>query len=335
MTQPKKYLATLLLLLSGVCLLNAQDIHLTQIYAMPTFLNPAFAGSNVCGRFTLSYRDQWKGFDNGYNTKMAGLDHSLGRSMWGLGALVIQDEAGLGLLKTTLVQTSVAYEVRFNKESSLRLALQPGIGMKSIDYSRLTFGDQLYRGGNVSTVEEIPENRTYFDIGSGAIYSYKRYWAGAAVYHLNRPNESFYNSLSGRLPVRYSFHGGGRFDLSPDERDEFQKKFITAVIHYHGQAKFDQVDIGFYFSKTVFTIGAWYRGLPGLKAYNPGYQNHDAMAIIAGLQIKKVRLGYSYDNTISYLAGISRGAHEISLSFQVCTTKYKKRRLALISCPKF
>src|SRR5688572_31854349 len=67
----------------------AQDIHLTQLYAMPTYVNPAFAGSNVCGRFTLSYRDQWKGFDGGYKTKMAGFDHSLGQSAWGIGALVV------------------------------------------------------------------------------------------------------------------------------------------------------------------------------------------------------------------------------------------------------
>jgi type IX secretion system PorP/SprF family membrane protein len=328
--------AHILMLVCVMSLISSgQDIHLTQIYAMPTYLNPAFAGANVCARFTLSYRDQWKGFDGGYKTRMAGFDHSIGTSMWGIGALVAQDEAGLGGLKTTLVQPALSYEVKFDRESSLRLAIQPGIGMKSIDYSKLTFGDQIYRGGNVSTVEDIPTSRTYFDFGMGGIYSYKNYWGGAAVFHLNRPNESLYNSFSGRLPVRYSFHGGARFDLSPDERDMFQKKYITAVMHYHGQAKFDQVDLGFYFSKSVFTIGFWYRGIPGLKSYQPGYQNHDALAILLGLQLKKFRIGYSYDNTISYLAGISRGAHEISLSFQLCTTKHKKRRLALISCPKF
>lgn len=322
-------------LFAMVFTLNAQDIHLTQIYAMPTYLNPAFAGSNVCGRFTLSYRDQWKGFDNGYRTKMAGFDHGIGESTWGIGALVVQDEAGLGILKTTLFRTSLAYEVRFNRESSLRMAVQPGVGFKSIDYSRLTFGDQLYRGGNVVTVEEAPSSKTYFDLGTGMIYSYERFWAGAALFNLNRPNESFYGIPTGRLPVRYSFHGGGKFDLSADEREEFQKKLITAVIHYHGQAKFDQVDLGFYYSRNVFTVGLWYRGIPGLKAYSPGYQNHDAVAVLFGLQLKRIKIGYSYDNTISYLAGISRGAHEVSLSFQVCKPKRKKRRLALISCPKF
>lgn len=329
----KYYFFLPLILITSV--LRSQDIHLTQLYAMPTYVNPAFAGSNVCGRFTISYRNQWKAFDGGYKTKMAGVDHSLGKSNWGIGGLVIQDEAGLTALKTTIFQTSVAYEVRVNKEVSVRMALQPGVGIKSIDYSHLVFGDQIYRGGNVPTVEETTANRTYFDLGTGAIVSYKNYWGGMALFHLNRPNESFYNSLTGRLPVRYSFHGGARFDLSPDEREDFNKKKITAVIHYHGQAKFDQVDLGFYFSKSAFILGFWYRGIPGIKAYKPGYQNHDALAVLVGLQLKKIRVGYSYDNTISYLAGLSQGAHEVSLSFQVCTIKHKKRRLALISCPKF
>jgi type IX secretion system PorP/SprF family membrane protein len=314
---------------------QGQDMHLTQLFTMPTYLNPAFAGSNVCGRFTFNYRDQWNPFDKGYVTKMAGFDHSIGRSPWGIGALVVQDEAGLGGLKTTLIQPALAYEVRFNKEMSLRLAVQPGIGMKSINYTRLTFGDQIFRGGNVPTVEDVPATRTYFDMGTGAIFSYKNHWVGTSLQHLNRPNESLYNSPDGRLPFLYSFHGGSRFDLNPEERDEMQKQYITTVINYHGQAKFDQVDLGVYLTKSFYTVGFWYRGLPGLKAYKPGYPNHDAIAILLGMHFKKIKIGYSYDNTISYLAGISKGAHEISLSFQVCTTKYKKRRLALISCPKF
>src|ERR1044071_2732878 len=136
---------------------------------------------------------------------------------------------------------------------SMRLAVQPGLGMKSIDYTKLTFGDQLYRGGNVATVEEIPNARTYFDFGMGGLFYYKNYWAGTAVYHINRPNESLYNSLNGKLPVRYSFHAGARYDLDRDVREPMQKKYITTVMHYHGQAKFDQVDVGLYYSKSFFT----------------------------------------------------------------------------------
>ena len=38
---------------------NAQDAMFSQFYANPLYLNPAFAGSNVCPRISLNFRDQW------------------------------------------------------------------------------------------------------------------------------------------------------------------------------------------------------------------------------------------------------------------------------------
>src|SRR5688572_3013971 len=107
MKSMRKRLHILLVLCFATITGLAQDIHLTQLYAMPMYLNPAFAGSNVCGRFSFNYRDQWSAFDKGYVTKMAGFDHTLGRSPWGIGALIVQDEAGLGGLRTTLIQPAI------------------------------------------------------------------------------------------------------------------------------------------------------------------------------------------------------------------------------------
>ena len=107
------------------------------------------------------------------------------------------------------------------------------------------------------------------------------------------------------------------------------------MIHYKGQGKFDQLDLGFYFSKNIITLGAWYRGLPGIKNYNAETPNHDAVAFIAGIETKKMKIGYAYDLTVSKLQGISKGAHELTLSFQFCKTNKKRVRRILVSCPKF
>lgn len=330
----KTLLRLFIFCLFSVNLVKGQDIQMTQFYAMPTYLNPAFAGANVCSRVSLMYRDQWRGLD-AYRSKMVGIDHAIGKSNWGIGLLVGQDEAGAGLLKSSMINPAVSYEAHFNRVTSLRLALQPGIGMRSISYDHLTFGDQLYRGGNVATVESVPGSRTFFDLGAGAILSHKIYWAGISLAHLNRPNESLAGHSDSRLPVRFSFHGGAKLDLNREEKDPRYKQFLSPVIHYRAQGKFDQVDAGFYYNKGFFTLGLWYRGLPLIKSYKPGYQNNDALALLAGIQLTKMRVGYSYDNTISNLTGISKGAHEITLSFELCTIKHKKRKMLLISCPKF
>ncbi|MDG1036239.1 MAG: type IX secretion system membrane protein PorP/SprF, partial [Crocinitomicaceae bacterium] len=51
------------ILIAIVCFItsiaNAQDPQFTQFYANPIYLNPAFAGSNVCPRFSMNYRNEW------------------------------------------------------------------------------------------------------------------------------------------------------------------------------------------------------------------------------------------------------------------------------------
>jgi type IX secretion system PorP/SprF family membrane protein len=57
--------------------LNAQDMHFTQFYASPLYLNPAFTGANVCSRATLVYRNQWPGINRAYRSYLFSMDHFL------------------------------------------------------------------------------------------------------------------------------------------------------------------------------------------------------------------------------------------------------------------
>jgi len=120
-----------------------------------------------------------------------------------------------------------------------------------------------------------------------------------------------------------------------EEREDFQKKSITAAFNYRGQKEFDQLDIGFYYTRNIFNIGFWYRGIPGLKAYKPGYSNNDEIAVILGVQTHGMNIGYSYDITISRLYKQSNGAHELTVSYQICHPPKKKKYGLIIPCPKF
>ncbi len=320
----------------GAGFINAQEMHFTQLYSAPVFLNPAFTGANACSRFSMVSRVQWSGMIDPYKTMLISFDHSPYAYPIGLGMIVGVDEAGAGTLRTTVVKPSFAYEARIKKLYHLRLAVQPGIGIKSINFNSLLFGDQIYRGGNgVKTVETPMSSKTYFDFGTGAVFTGSNFWTGLAFSHLNMPDESFLKTTVQRMPIEYRLQAGAKLDLNKGERDPLEKKYFSPVIHYSGQNKFDQVDVGFYYSKQIFTVGLWYRGIPGLKAYKKGYQNNDAIAIIAGIQTTRLKIGYSYDQTISDLATVSKGAHEITLSYQICNPKKRRSRLVLISCPKF
>lgn len=327
----KIYKIVVLVLILQTCFVKGQDMHFTQFYSSPLYLNPAFAGSDVCSRVSLTYRNQWPGIYTTYKSYLLSIDHFFQRSNIGAGLLVANDIAGSGGLRTTLINPMVAYQAKLNTKLVMRLAVQPGVGQRSINFNNLVFGDQIAYG---TTVEQPTQTKTFFDLGAGALFYTTKYWGGLSVYHINRPDESIMGIEGATLPVKYTLHGGAKFILNEDEKDETKTKSISPVLHYRGQKKFDQLDIGAYYSHSIVSFGIWYRGLP-IKHYKPGYRNDDAIALILGLKTKRLNIGYSFDITISKLAGLTRGAHEVTLAYQLCKPNKKKKKKLVVPCPKF
>jgi type IX secretion system PorP/SprF family membrane protein len=312
-----------------------QDMHFTQFYSSSLYLNPAFAGAEVCGRISSTYRNQWPGVARAYRSYLVSGDHYIPKYNLGAGVLFSTDAAGSGDLKTTTISPLVAYETKMTRSMVIRFGVQPGIGIHSISFDKLLFGDQIARGGGVATVENQTQSKTYFDIGAGMLAYSKDFWLGTSFYHLNRPNESLMPGQDSFLPLKYSVHGGYSYFLNEDEKEEFKRKSIVAAFNYRGQKQFDQLDIGAYYMQYVFNLGIWYRGLPFVKAYQPGYSNNDAIALILGFKTERLNIGYSYDFTISKLVGATAGAHEVTLSYQLCKLTKKKKKRLIVPCPKF
>ena len=122
-----KIVRCVLILYLSIGLSVAQDMHFTQFYSSPLYLNPAFTGANVCSRVALTYRNQWPGISTAYKSYLFSADHYLDKYHLGIGLLLGNDEAGTGQLRTTIVVPSVAYEARLNKTIAVRLGVQPGI----------------------------------------------------------------------------------------------------------------------------------------------------------------------------------------------------------------
>ncbi len=315
--------------------LYGQDMHFTQFYSSSLYLNPAFAGAEVCGRVSTSYRNQWPGVSKAFRSFLFSGDHYIPEYHVGVGLLFGTDAAGSGDLKTTLITPLIAYEAKMTRSLIVRFGVQPGIGIHSISFNKLLFGDQIARGGGVATIEDQTRGRTYFDIGAGMLAYTKDFWLGTSLYHLNKPNESLVSSNESILPMRYSVHGGYSYALNEDEKEEFKRRSIAAAFNYRGQGNFDQVDIGAYYMQYVFNLGIWYRGIPFLKSYKPGYSNNDALSLILGFKTERLNIGYSYDFTISKLVSATSGAHEVTLSYQLCKLTKKKKKRIIVPCPKF
>lgn len=329
----RKILLHILFLSSGF--ISAQHFQFSQFYSAQTYLNPAFTGINNCSRLALNYRNQWSKVPGAYTTYQMSYDGPVKSINSGLGCMLFVDNAGPGSLKTVQFNALYAYELHLSKTIAARAGLSAGFSQRSIDYSALTFGDQIARGGAANTVDDISTNKTtYFDMNMGYLVYSSKAWGGLSINHLTRPNQSL-TGASSPLPIEWMFHGGYKFLLKDDASNSKEQHSITAAINFKKELKFNQIDIGAYYTKGYLVLGLWYRGIPAYKPYQ-WYRNNDALIFLVGLSTDKINIGYSFDYTVSKLnIANTSGTHEISLSYPFCGKKKKKKKPILISCPKF
>ncbi len=329
-----KSVLTYLITLCSVCI-HAQHFQFSQFYAAQIYLNPAFTGANSCPRFSLNYRNQWSNIPGTFTTYQVSYDRPLSQINSGIGFSLFSDKAGVGSLKTTQFNLLYAYELKLTKTLFGRAGLSAGFTQRKIDYSKLIFGDQIARGGNVGTVEDVSNIRTvYFDMNMGYLFYTSNAWGGFSLNHLTQPNQSLQGGNS-PLPIQLMFHGGYKFLIEENATNSKDQHSITAAINYKKELKFNQIDLGCYYSKGYLVLGLWYRGIPVYKPFK-WYANNDALLFLIGLSTDKLRIGYSFDYTLSKLTiNNTNGTHEISLTYPLCPKKKKKKRPVLISCPKF
>lgn len=322
-----------------------QDPQLSQFYAAPMYLNPAFAGSALAPRVTLNYRNQWPALSANFVTTIASADTYLPNINSGVGIMVMSDRQ-FSNLRTTDVAGQYAYQLKINEDIRVRAGIQASYVNRSIDYFGLVFGDQLSNRGvsgpSLDPIASTGPRLNYADFSGGLLTYSDKFWGGVSVHHINRPNQSLTGGLE-RLPMRISVQGGIKIPLGAWEignglgRDMGRERSISPTMMFRKQGKFSQLDAGVYLTYDPLTFGLWYRGIP-LKQFQ-GINSHDALVVLVGYRQDNFSVGYSYDATVSGLGMATGGSHEISLSYtfeQLFEPKqrYPKRKKEL-ACPKF
>ncbi len=314
---------------------SAQDPQLSQFYAAPLYLNPALTGNTHQDRIGLNYRLQWPAIGPGYKTYAVTYDHRSPGANSGIGGMVMHDRAGSFGLNFTQAALSYSYEARINRRQAIRGGMRVGYTMRSYDTRNMLFADQVIRDNAPTSIEPaMLGSVSYFDFSTGFLYYSEQFWGGFSINHLNQPQQSLYLEGDAQLPMRTSVHVGYRFAVD-GRQFRHSETTMTLAAHYKAQGKWDQLDLGGYIDYSSITFGLWYRGLPGVKAYQPGYSNDDAVIAMFGYETPyQLRIVYSYDVTVSKLTLKSGGAHEISLIYE-WPRHNKNRKYRAVPCPKF
>lgn len=324
----------MLTLLLGIKRAHAQDPQFGHFYSNAMLYNPAFTGNVDLGQFALSYRNQWPGIPGNFVSYAASYEHYFDKANSGLGVQFMSDRAGSGGMTTNSANLMYSYQIRINRKIALLAGIKGGLHSRFYDFSKFTFADQIARdNAPESTVEGFRERINYPNFGTGMVlYHQQKYWFGMSLDHINQPMNGFEDETS-ILDIRTAIQAGWNFPLNKGYGGHSNSNITLAAL-YKAQRKWDQLDFGMYYRTDPYMFGIWYRGIP-FQSNESSSINADAMMVLMGFKLDRISFAYSYDLTISALAGNTGGSHEISIILEYPKSKKRRRRFFRVPCPKF
>ncbi len=340
-----KALACLLALTIFSLAANAQDYQFTQFFNSPLTLNPALTGKvNGSFRAALNYRNQWfNPSERPFITYAGSFDAPImiNKDALGLGLVIVNDQTNDGLYNNTVIMGSAAYHKALDKKGkhSLSLGVQAGYYQRRLDRNDLRFYNQfqdgVFNGGLPNNEGQIATKDGNFDLqvgllGFNQLSKKVSIYYGGAMFHILQPKEQLLGASEYELKRRYVAHAGAEFAVGKVVR------LIPSLV-FLSQAKENALNLGFSvgfdMTKDVFLhTGAYYRMTDKLDGK---FGASDAGIFYAAFEYKVVRIGFSYDATLSTLKNTPKptGAFEMSLVLMGLPRVVDNK--SLLFCPRF
>lgn len=334
-----KKITLILILQVAFGLLKAQDPHFSQFFMAPSFVNPALVGSSQSDwRIIGNLRQQWGNAGTPFNTQaFAGELKLTGKqnddpndenpNTLAVGSSLMLDQSMNGAFKSTYFLGAISYKAALSNEQSITLGVQGMYGDRSIDFSRLTFGEQFTSGGFDVTLptgeQSLSSIKAFLSLSSGLLYNYHDNMInidlGMAAFHLNNPKQSFLKDPNQIIPKRYMVHGNVEYllsdDLSLNLNACYQQQAVPAYFSIGGA-------LGWNFggeTSSIFYAGGWFR-------------EGDSFYPYLGWAVGSVQVGFNYDITHSKQRLGPSQPKSFEVSF-VIKQKSDPNRKFHVSCP--
>ena len=317
------------IIFSSIFYSYGQDPIFTQFYSNPVYLNPAFTGTNKCPRIVSNYRNQWPGFSGDFITTSITYDQYVDALKGGLGIVLLSDQIAK-TLQSNEASFIYSYHQHLTRKFTINFGMQGTYIQKSVNKNNLTFGDMIHpRRGFVFSSNDILSNPApvnIFDFSAGLLGYTDKFYFGIASHHLTEPEISLMegsasSSNKSILDRRYTIHMGTEISLVSKSIFTEENESLSPSLLFVQQGDFQQLNIGLYYTKGNYVVGAWYR-------------EGDSFIVTLGMDTKVLRIGYSYDLTTSQLGAYSGGSHELSVALKVYCAP-KKKTFRTMSCPSF
>lgn len=305
-------LLCLFLIVSWVKIANSQDFHFSQFYNNQVFLNPAMSGLAFGPRISLHYRNQYPGIgagaESGYTTYAVAYDQHIEKINSGFGVLAMMDRTANGIYNRYNIFLTYAYQIRLSRKLGLKIGVYGGLNSANLDWNKLKFYDQIdpVNGffGNIATTEVPPASlsNNNFDGGFGFLFFNQNFYAGVTMRHLTFQKNFFYNSNNLSLTPLYLGSHAGMIKMF----NKRNKTYLALNLNYAFQYKNHELVPVALFNYELINMGMGFRHT---------FKELESLIFYLGVTKGIVRVNYSYDHTMSNLAGYTGGSHELCFRF--------------------
>lgn len=297
------FLFVLALVLTTTSSYGQQDPQYTHYMYNMNVVNPAYAGSRETLSVGVLYRAQWFQIQGAPRT-ISSIVHSPIGSNLGVGLSMIADE--VGPVKEQNIYADVSYTINTSDTGKLAFGLKGGVTLFNAKISDLLLSDGT-RG-----VDELFANDgkgTFPNLGAGIYYHTDKFYAGLSV-------PSFLETK------HFKDADNTNVDMVASEK---LHAFLTLG---YVMSLSDDID----FKPSIMIKGAPEGSMSGEIAANVlfngnfelglGYRLEDSInGLVSFLVSDDLKMGYSYDYTLSNLGNYSEGTHELFLQYDINMTR--------------
>lgn len=287
----------LVLIGMGMGSVQAQQLFRRSQFMTNSFLsNPAIAGTLPETPVTMTFRNQWTGFDGAPETMTLSGHTSLPNNL-GIGAIVYSDDTG-GAINRTGLEIAGSYTIDLNNYDAVSFGL-------SVMANQWSFDNDL----DVWDVEDPAlqyglEQSLSFDAQFGMMVFGDGYSFGFAIPHLLQSSTGLQaSSMSSvaendnfrhfRFMGQYSFQVNNDFRLEPSGMVRLTERTPAQLDVY---------------------LRGWYADMAWVAL---GFRTNDAAIVGFGGQYGPMGLSYTYDITSTSASYFSPHSHEVTLTYFV------------------
>lgn len=290
-------------------------------------INPGYAGLENSLHSTVVYRQQWNGLQGA--PQLANVNVHLPMYILGGGVGFNLRSDSRGATQDLSTALSYSYHLQINAQNLIGIGVSAGFRQLSLDGKKLQAPEGDYQNiisHNDPLLPEIKVSGLGSKIDAGLFWQNAKFGVGVGVHNLVPSSIRLDLSDGGPLRIEQvthfttmlesSFEVGSYLRIRPSilARSDLKQH----ELHFSTQVYYDN----------LIMLGASFRGY--------SISTTDAFVIMGGFQVnEKVFLSYSYDLTLSDLALVSRGSHEIMLNYNLGKPIGKGKLPKIIFNPRF